>query len=107
VSTEAAWWLTLGLGLVVAIVAVILLEIFLRQVQAIEAGTAAIWAMGKEVARNTVTTWMLQQTPERLDRLTEEALRHDALLNAALAGAGKGSGDGASPEGAGPGGAAT
>ncbi len=86
-STHAAWWLTLGLGLVVAVVAVVLLETFLRKVHAIEAGTAAIWAMGKEVARNTVTTWMLQQTPERLDRLTEEALRHDALLDGALAGA--------------------
>jgi hypothetical protein len=84
-STNEAWWLTLGLGLVVAIVAVVLLEIFYRKVRAIEAGTAAIWAMGKEVARNTATTWMLGQTPERLDRLTEEALRHDALLDAALA----------------------
>lgn len=85
-STHAAWWLTLGLGLVVAFVAVVLLETFLRRVRAIEAGTAAIWAMGKEVARNTATTWMLQQTPERLDRLTEEALRHDALLDTVLAG---------------------
>lgn len=87
-STHAAWWLTLGLGLVVAVVAVVLLEIFYRRVRAIEAGTLAIWNMGKEVARNTATTWMLAQTPERLDRLTEEALRHDAFLDAALAGSG-------------------
>lgn len=85
-STHAAWWVTLALGAVVAVVAVVLLEVFLRRVRAIEAGTAAIWSMGKEVARNTVTTWMLQQTPERLDRLTEEALRHDALLDTVLAG---------------------
>lgn len=86
-STNAAWWLTLALGLVVAVVAVVLLEVFYRKVRAIEAGTLAIWHAGKEVARNTATTWMLSQTPERLDRLTEEALRHDALLNNALAGA--------------------
>ena len=86
-SDNAAWWITLGLGLVVAIVAVVLLEIFYRRVKAIEAGTGAIWSMGKEVARNTATTWILGQTPERLDRLTEEALRHDALLDTALAGA--------------------
>lgn len=84
-STNAAWWLTLGLGLVVAIVAVVLLETFYRTVRAIEDGTLAIWNMGKEVARNTATTWMLSQTPERLDRLIEEALRHDALLTDALA----------------------
>jgi hypothetical protein len=86
-STNTAWWITLGLGLVVAIVAVVLLEIFYRKVRAIEAGSLAIWNMGKEVARNTATTWMLAQTPERLDRLTEEALRHDALLNTVLEGA--------------------
>ena len=95
-STNAAWWLTLALGLVVAIVAVVLLEIFYRKVRAIEHGSLAIWNMGKEVARNTATTWMLSQTPERLDRLTEEALRHDALLTGALAGAGAGSGAGSS-----------
>jgi hypothetical protein len=39
-----------------------------------------IWATGKQVARNTATTWMLGETSRRLDALTEEALRHDAFL---------------------------
>lgn len=81
-SHHAAWWLTLGLGLVVAIVAVVLLEIFYRKVRQIEGGTEAIWGMGRQVARNTATTWMLGQTSQRLDMLTEEALRHDAFLTA-------------------------
>lgn len=85
-STEAAWWLTLALGLAVALVAVVLLHTFYRQVRRIEAGTDAIWETGKQVARNTATTWMLHQTTVRLDGLTDEALRHDALLDAALAG---------------------
>ncbi len=85
-STNTAWWITLGLGLVVAIVAVVLLEIFYRKVRAIEEGTEAIWQMGKQVARNTATTWMLAQTPNRLDALTAEALRHDAFLKGALGG---------------------
>lgn len=89
-SGNAAWWVTLGLGLVVAIVAVVLLEIFYRKLRQVEAGAAAIWQMGKEVARNTATTWMLGQTSQRLDLLTEEALRHDAFLTAASsAGSGK------------------
>ena len=91
-TTNAAWWLTLGLGLVVAVVAVGLLETFYRKIRAVEAGTLAIWNMGKEVARNTATTWMLAQTSERLDRLTEEALRHDALLTNALAASGASTG---------------
>ncbi len=83
-STNAVWWMTLGLGLVVALVAVALLHTFYRQVRRIEAGSDAIWETGKQVARNTATTWMLHQTTVRLDGLTEEALRHDAFLDDAL-----------------------
>lgn len=79
-STHAAWWLTLGVGLVVAVVAIILLQIFLNQVERVERNAAGVWDSAKQVARNTATTWMLTQTTVRLDRLTEEALRHDALL---------------------------
>ena len=84
-STEALWWMTLGIGLVVALVAVVLLQLFYRQVRRIEAGAGAIWETGKQVARNTATTWMLGQTTVRLDQLTDEALRHDELLDEALA----------------------
>ena len=87
-STNALWWLTLGLGLVVSLVAVVLLQIFYLKVRRIEAGAAAIWEAGKQVARNTATTWMLHQTTVRLDVFTEEALKHDAFLDEALAQAG-------------------
>ena len=79
-SDEAYWFLALGLGLVVAVVAVVLLELFLREVHRIERGAAAVWQAGKEVARNTATTWMLPATSDRLDRLTEEAMLHVELL---------------------------
>ncbi len=85
-TDNAAWWLTLALGLVVAVVAVALLQIFLNKVRRVERGAEAIWNAATPVARNTATTWMLTQTTVRLDRLTEEALRHDALLTAAQAG---------------------
>ena len=80
-STEAMWWLTLGIGLVIALVAVALLHTFYLQVRRIEAGSEAIWEAGKQVARNTATTWMLHQTTVRLDGLTEEALKHNAFLD--------------------------
>ena len=79
-STHALWWVTLGVGLVVAVVATTLLQLFLNQVKRVERGSEAVWEAAKPVARNTATTWMLTQTTVRLDRLTEEALRHDALL---------------------------
>ena len=79
-STNSYWAISLGLGLVVAIVAVVLLQLFLNQVRRIERGAAAIWESGKLVARNTATTWMLGTTSTKLDALTAEALRHDAFL---------------------------
>lgn len=77
------WFLALGLGLVVAAVAVVLLTIFLKQVYRIEAGAEAIWAAGQEVARNTSTTWLLGSVSKNLTALTDEAGRHAALLSGA------------------------
>lgn len=79
-SEEGYWFLALGLGLVVAAVAVVLLEIFLRQVHRIERGAGLVWTAGKQVARNTATTWLLSETSDRLDRLSDEAIRHVTLL---------------------------
>jgi pyruvate dehydrogenase complex dehydrogenase (E1) component len=79
-SDEAYWWIALALGLVVAVVAVVLLEIFLRQVHRIERGAGLVWTAGKQVARNTATTWLLPETSDRLDVLTDEAMKHVDLL---------------------------
>ena len=82
-SDEAYWAIALGLGLVVAVVAVVLLEVFLRSVHRVERGAAAVWQAGKEVARNTATTWLLPETSKRLDLLTDEAMQHVELLTPA------------------------
>ncbi len=79
-SDHAYWWLALGLGLVVAVVAVVLLEVFLREVHRVERGAGAVWVAGKQVARNTATTWLLDETSQRLDALADETARHAALL---------------------------
>ncbi len=84
-SDNAYWLLALGLGLVAAVLAVVLLEMFLRQVHRIERGAGLVWQAGKEVARNTATTWLLPETSKRLDVLTDEAMQHVALLTPAPA----------------------
>ncbi len=84
-SDEAYWFIALGLGLVVAVVAVVLLEVFLRQVHRVENGAGLVWTAGKQVARNTATTWLLPETSKRLDLLTDEAMEHVALLTPAPA----------------------
>ena len=83
-SDEGYWTIALVLGLVVAVVAVVLLEIFLRSVHRVERGAEAVWQAGKEVARNTATTWLLPETSKRLDVLTDEAMQHVALLTPAV-----------------------
>jgi hypothetical protein len=80
-SQEGYWSLALGLGLVVAVVAVLLLEVFLRQVHRIERGASQVWRAGKQVAGNTSATWLLGETSDRLTSLTEEAGRHVDLLS--------------------------
>jgi hypothetical protein len=82
-SDEGYWILALVLGLVAAVVAVVLLEMFLREVHRIERGAEQVWQAGKEVARNTATTWLLPETSKRLDLLTEEAGKHVELLTPA------------------------
>lgn len=84
---QGYWALALVLGLVVAAVAVLLLEVFLREVHRIERGAAQVWTAGKQVARNTSTTWLLEETSERLARLTAEAGRHEQLLRPPVASA--------------------
>lgn len=80
-SDHAYWWIALGLGLVVAVVAVILLETFLRQVHRIERGAGLVWTAGKQVAGNTATTWLLPELSARLDLLIDEAGKHVELLS--------------------------
>ena len=71
--------------LIIGTVAEILLVVgvlawYLNQVRRIERGAGAVWDAAQLVARNTATTWLLDVTSDRLDLLTDEALRHDALL---------------------------
>ncbi len=80
-SDHAYWFLALALGLVVAVVAVVLLETFLRDVHRIERGAGLVWTAGKQVAGNTATTWLLGETSQRLTALTQEAGKHIDLLS--------------------------
>ena len=78
-GVEIAWWVALGLGLVVALVVWFLLEWLRRTVVAVDEGVSAIWTMGKRVAQNTQTTYLFETTKTRGVELLEE-LRHHAAL---------------------------
>lgn len=80
-TDESLWWLTLALGAVVLLVVIALLHTLYRAVRRIDGAVLDVWMMGKQVARNTATTWMLGQTPQIAAEIKEEALRHADYLS--------------------------
>lgn len=77
-TNEELWWVTLALGLVVALVVWALLERLRRSVAEVESNVDSVWTMGKRVAQNTSTTYLLSTTKERGGDLLEELEHHRA-----------------------------
>lgn len=73
-----AWWLSLGAGLVIAVVVWLLLEWLRRTVEQVDEAVQRVWIMGKRVAGNTQTTHTLLTTKERGVELLEELGQHGA-----------------------------
>lgn len=78
-SVETAWWVSLAVGLVVALVVWFLLEWLRRTVKEVDSAVDDVWTMGKRVAQNTATTHMLVGTRELGVELLEEVKRHGEL----------------------------
>jgi len=74
------WWVTLGMGAVVAVVVIVLLSLLVSLVRDIDENVKETWDTATRVARNTATTWMLTQTARLTGDLSKEAGRHAALL---------------------------
>ena len=77
-SNQTAWWITLAVGLVVALVVWALLELLRRTVDRVDAGVSQLWETGQHVAQNTQTTHLLGATVARATDLVEELERHPA-----------------------------
>jgi uncharacterized protein HemY len=78
-SVETAWWVSLAVGLVVALVVWFLLEWLRRTVKEVDRAVDDVWTMGKRVAQNTATTHMLGGTKELGVELLDEVKRHGEL----------------------------
>ena len=74
------WWVTLGLGLTVAIVVVILLSLLTGLVRDIDRNVDDVWQTATRVARNTTTVWILGQTAGLSAVLRDEVAQHAALF---------------------------
>ena len=77
-TNQTLWWITLAVGLVVAVVVWILLERLRRAVESVDRDVSDVWTMGKRVAQNTSTTYLLQTTKARGVELAEELEQHRA-----------------------------
>ena len=77
-TNQTLWWITLAVGLVVAVVVWILLERLRRAVDQVDRDVDDVWTMGKRVAQNTSTTYLLQTTKARGVELAEELEQHRA-----------------------------
>ena len=77
-TNQTLWWLTLGVGLVVALVVWGLLELLRRSVIEVERAVDDVWTMGKRLAQNTATTHTLLTTKARGGELLEELEQHRA-----------------------------
>jgi hypothetical protein len=97
VNVVRLWWLSLGIaGVVVGVVAA-LLGAIVQAARSIDAHAEAIWTVGKQIAGNTVSIWMLGQTNDQVARILDAVRSIDKTTAAideklrALAGAnGKG-----------------
>jgi len=77
-ANQTLWWITLGVGLVVALVVWALLEVLRRTVREVDRAVTAVWTMGKRVAQNTQTTHLLATTKARGVELLDELNQHRA-----------------------------
>ncbi len=77
-TNQTLWWITLGAGLVVALLVWFLLEWLRRSVREVERAVERVWTMGKRVAQNTSTSHALASTKELSMELLAEVERHGA-----------------------------
>jgi hypothetical protein len=66
------WWLSLTIFAVVVVVVAALLGSIVAAAKRIDRHAEAIWTVGKQIAGNTVSIWLLEQTNERVEKLVEE-----------------------------------
>ncbi len=73
-SVTRFWWTLLGLAAGVVAVVAALLGLIVATANSIDRHAAAIWTVGKQIAGNTVSIWMLEKTNEHM-KATREATR--------------------------------
>ena len=56
------WKISWAIGVVVVLIVAVLLLIIIAAAKSIDRRAAEIWTVGKQIAANTVSIWLLQKT---------------------------------------------
>jgi hypothetical protein len=64
------WWLALAIAALVVVVVAALLGMIIAAAKSIDRHAAGIWTVGKQIAGNTVSIWMLEKTNDHLEGMT-------------------------------------
>lgn len=83
---QTMWWITLGLGLVVASAVVLLLGFLVVLVKDIDRSVDQAWEQAGGIATQTASTWMLNDTVSLAGALRDETKLHADVLTAAAGG---------------------
>lgn len=65
------WWLGLAIFSVVVIVVAVLLGLIIATAKQIDKHAKGIWVVGKQIAGNTVSIWMLERTNKQLGTVVQ------------------------------------
>ncbi|MDQ3607686.1 MAG: hypothetical protein M3459_02125 [Actinomycetota bacterium] len=80
-DAKVLWMITLGMGLVVTLVVILLVSLLSKLVNDIDVGVDSLWTVTKRLAQNTTGLYQLAGTGSVLRALREELIRHDKLLS--------------------------
>jgi ABC-type xylose transport system permease subunit len=82
VSANGLWAISLGIGLVAALVVAFLLVVLVRCVDDIDRSVGGLLEVAGKVAGNTANISQLQATAPVLGQIVEEAVVQDRYMNA-------------------------
>jgi ABC-type xylose transport system permease subunit len=81
-SANTLWGISLGIGLVAALVVAVLLLMLLRAVRHIDESVGSLLGVAGEVATNTAFIPQLEATAPVLGQIVDEAVVQDRYMNA-------------------------
>ena len=81
-SANTLWGISLGIGLVAALVVAVLLLLLLRAVRHIDESAEKLLGVASQVATSTAYIPQLQATAPVLEQIVDEAIVQDGYMNA-------------------------